>query len=813
MFLTRVCCQKPIASALALASLAAGAPAVSAQGDGAFLLEEIVVTAQKREQNLSDVPVAVTALSGDAIEAIGATNIENIQALVPSLSFGKGGTNRNSNLSLRGVGTISFSVGAEPSVSTIVDGVVMARAGQAFADLFDIERIEVLRGPQGTLFGKNASSGVVNIVTRGPNTEEFEASLEAGFFEDNEWRMKAIASGPLSDTVAYRVVGSVAEFDGFVKNNFNGEDIYGYDRQGFRGMLDINPSESVNIRLIGEYYETDDLCCAELIAFDDGSLQAQVFENGIVNPSGEQVGVGDIDGFKTDEVAINATQKTENETTGFSAHLDWDLGFATFTAIAGYREWDNTERQDIDDTQFGANERAGDALSIYAGAPVADSYDTVLVGLNTARDYGPQTWEQSSLELRLTSPGGERLDWQVGGFIWNSEVDRTFARYDALCVDDPGGVIGGVDISGLAPGSECPISNIVTPAAQADMTVEFDNWALFGQATYQFTEDLGLTFGARYTDDEVSYTHSRERVGDEYIDLLGNNNGNPNDDGGVFALQVDKPETRDTASETDFSVKTALHYDITDYLMGYVSYAQGYKGPAFNVFFNMRDPQNLPPIAAEESDAYEVGLKWQFDRAVLNLALFLQDYDDFQANSFILTAGAVTTNLTNAGEVRTQGIEFDFLAQATENLQFYGGITYANAEIQKFDCSIAIAAGEECSTRNGEDLPFAPKVKGSFSGDYTIPLDAMNIILNTGISFQSESFASQNENDAQRIPAYALVNTSLAFSWDDDAYRLTLYGNNLFDEDYPAAYNENGRVVRLARDSGLYFGVGFRANF
>ncbi len=761
-------------------------------------LEEIVVTAQKREENLAKVPVAVTVISGEALSARGTVTMENVQALIPSLSFGKGGTNRNSNLSLRGVGTISFSVGAEPSVSTVVDGVVMARSGQAFVDLYDIERIEVLRGPQGTLFGKNASSGVINIVSKGPE-KEFSTTADITYAEDQEIIARGMVTGAITDTVSARLNVFYGELDGFIRNAFNDDDIYGYERFGGRAIVDFEPNDRLKVRVIGDYSETDDKCCSEVIIRDDGSIQAQAF----------QQGGGVIAGFDTRTTASNALQLTENENYGASVQIDYDFDAFTVTSISAYREWKNVERQDIDDTPFGSTERDGDDPdNIGLG-----SVDGVLVGLPTARDWGPQKWKQWSQEIRLTSTGTGPLEWQVGGYIGSSSVDRTFARFDALCVNDPNGLIGGVDISGLANGSACPTSNIVLPSARADMTVDFDNYAAFGQATWNFTERTGITIGARVTRDKVVNTHMRERVGDEFIDILGNQDGNPNNDGGVFALQVDKPLTTGTAKNTDFSFKAALQHDFSDRLMGYFSFAQGYKGPAFNVFFNMVDPNNLPAINAETSDAFEGGFKWELDNAVVSIAVFRADYSNFQSNNFIITAGAVTTNLTNAGNVKTQGVEFEFVAQPTDQLAFYGGVTFADAEIKKFDCSLA-PDPSTCSERTGEDLQFAPKVKGSFTADYTIPAtEDLDFIFSSNLTFQSESFSAERENQNMRIPAYAIVNASISASFMDDRYRATLFVRNLFDQEYPAAFNEGGRVVRFARDVDRYFGGNVRVRF
>ena len=345
-------------------------------------------------------------------------------------------------------------------------------------------------------------------------------------------------------------------------------------------------------------------------------------------------------------------------------------------------------------------------------------------------------------------------------------MDRQFGRFDALCVNDPGGVIGGVDIGGLAATDACPATNIVLPSANSFQVVENDSVAIFGQTTYDFTDATSATLGLRFTDDENFYSHERFRVGDDYKDLLGNNNGNNNDDGGVFALAADKPLSSGTVDKQNVSGKISLQRDFDNGLYGFVSYATGYKGPAWNVFFNMDPVRDTIPRKEETSDAIEAGFKWQFDSALITATLFRQVYDNFQANNFILTAGAVTTNLTDAGEVTTEGLEFEFIARPTDEFSVFGGVTLANAEITDPNCRDVIGTSSEaaCLANVDSDLPFAPKVKGSVAAEYAMPASAWNgkVILNTNISFQSESYAAQFEPSAQQIDGYSLVNASVA---------------------------------------------------
>ena len=756
-------------------------------------LMSVVITAQKREEKLSEAPISVSVVTGSALSEQRLNNMEYIQGFAPSLSFGKGGTTRNSNLIMRGVGTVSFSVAAEPSVSTVVDGVVLARAGQAFADIYDVQRVEILRGPQGTLFGKNASAGLINIITGNPSDTP-ESTIDILLAQDNETRVQGMVSGPLWNKLSYRLAGFVNKFDGFVNNAHNDTRIYGVDRHGARLKLKYQPSEAFSTLLSLEHYQADDQCCAEVMVASDanGSLKADA----VLSAGGEILGPD------TRVTALDASHETIDKSDAITLQFDHQLNNMTFTSITALREWKNIESQDIDDSPLGPT--VGEQGSSGGSANNTD----------LARDLGPQTWQQISQEFRLTSDSQTPLEWQLGSFFWHSEVDRTYNRFDTLCIDDPAGDFGGVDFTaqGLGFGDACPASNIVTPSASAVMGVEFDNFALFGQATYSFAEDFGITLGGRYTWDDVSYHHARERIGDEYVDQLGNNNGDPNDDSiGVFALQVDKAETSDSVAETNFSTKLVLHHNDSNALMSYASYTQGYKAPAFNVFFNMKDPENLPPISAETSDAYEIGFKWLFKAATFNIAIFKAYYQGFQANSFILTGGAVTTNLTNAGDVSTEGVEIDFVVQPNARLRLNGGVTFANAQIDNFDCSVANAVNLDCSNRSGEDLQFSPKVKGFVATEYLIPRPWANIIIASSMSFQSEMYAGGSENQDTRIAGHTLVNMSLALSLHDDAYRATLFVNNLFDEAYYTF--KNGNIGRLARDGHLYTGVKLRARF
>jgi iron complex outermembrane receptor protein len=750
--------------------------------------ETITVTSQKRVENLNEVPVAVSVLREDQINSAFSANIEGLQALVPSVSFRKGNTTRNSAITIRGVGTISFSVAAEPSVSTVVDGVVLGRSGQAFVDLYDLERIEVLRGPQGTLFGKNASAGVINITTKRPS-DEFEGSFEATLFQDNEYRLKTSVSGPLNDKVSGSLTVLKSQFDGYIRNVYNNQTTSGYDKEGVRAMLDVEASDDTDILFIFENVSSNDNCCADLELTPSGRHNSEASPN--------STGIGDLD-KDLRSIDHDFETRTIDETTAFSVQVDKTIGDHEFTSITAYRSWNNTEFREGDFTST-----AGDAPQPVFGVPFQ------------LHDVGPQEWDQVSQEFRIASPVGNALDYQAGFFWWNQSSERNFTR-DASCQNNGGqfpAAIGSylTNTLGVADPTDTDIDQFIADeglsclsndivSATAYMETEFDNWALFADGKYHINDELRLLFGIRYTDDEVSYSHNRSS-NDEYSRT------------GVGVRSFDTDFDGST-SQTNTSAKLGAQFDLTDDSMVYATYSQGYKGPAFNVFYNMSDNDTLP-IDEETSDAYEIGYKYASRDLIFNAAIFRTEIDGFQANNPELLDGVFITRLTNAGSVITQGIEFDFMWQATEALTLTGGLSSVDAEVDEFRCPVGLAS---CDGRSGADLPFSPDLKYSVTGEYVWELDDMNVYFNTSYVFTDEIFAGAPGTTGETNPEallddYAILNASLAFSFSDDDYRISLIGKNLTDESYVTTYSGDNFRYQIPTDAERYFGVQLRVKF
>ena len=756
-------------AALAWAVFATPALAQDAAPEGDSGSAEIIVTAQKRSERLQDVPLAVTVLSGEKIAAQGGINLETAQTLIPTLNIQKSGTTLNQSLYMRGVGTATFSIAAEPSVSTVVDGVVYARAGEAFSDLVDIERIEILRGPQGTLFGKNASAGAINIITKRPG-DEFGGTAEASYFSKSEFRGRLALDVPLGESVRSRLTGFYGEYDGNIRNLATGNRVNGYKHYGLRGTVVVDISPATTLTVIADWRKANDDCCAQLIGTVGTGLAFQV----LPPPLDEN----------SRTVNQNLVTRTKEESWGISAQLDTEIGEHTLTSITAYRGWENTEIRD------------GDWL------PQA------YIGLNQLHDSGPQEAKTFSQELRIASPAGKFIDYVVGAYYSRARNDRVFTRSSIVCsaLVLPAPTVPTPCTSPLAAPSRTPVG--VSPHGAL-----FNNFAVFGNATLNLSESLRALAGLRYTIDKLSVYHSRTAT---RLDL--NGAGAPIATGGVnpsFGPFADKEKTN------NLSGRIGLQFDISKDVMSYATFTRGYKGPGFNIFFNL-GASGVLPVEAETSNAFEIGLKnTLFDgRATLNLAAFYTKFKNFQANNPDLAGGVVVSRFTNAGKVSTRGFEADLNAVLTDGLTFSAGLAYTDAKVDKFK---AVAGANPADIiPDGTPLLFAPKWKGTLGIDYRSTIsNGIDLFLGSQFSAQSKQLSIFSPVASLRalgtIEGYSLVNLSAGIGDSEDGWKLALQVRNLFDTAY-VAHKESGGPggsirYQIPRDADRYWGVTGKFNF
>ncbi len=781
--------QKSAASSLLVLAFTLATPAwAQAAAEEEAKNDEIIVTAQKREENLQDIPLAVSVIGGEAIANNGGITLENAQYLVPSLNFRKSGTSLNQALFLRGVGTINFSIAAEPSVAAVLDGVVLSRAGEGFTDLFDVERIEVLRGPQGTLFGKNASAGVVSIVTKRP-TADFGITAEASYFSENEYRGRVTVNLPLGENLRSRFTGFYGEYDGNISNLTTGNKVNGYKHYGLRGAIEADLGESIRFTLRGDWRKANDDCCAEIIGTTPSNAAALAL-------AGTNIG-----GEETRAIRQNLVTATKEESWGIALQADIELGNHTLTSITSYRGWDNLEIRD------------GDWL------------DRPYIGLNQLHDNGPQKSKTFSQELRISSPTGQLLEYVLGAYYSKADSDRTFARSVVTCSASTLAAI----VPGLTPCSTAAgVSTITQPFGSADFGSVFKNMSFFGQATLNLSDRIRLIGGLRYTNDKLSVDHIRRTV-------LSGPGIQPNFDAGVYnnGLIATLPATGFIAgasngipfatqtSNNNLSGKAAVQFDLSDDIMAYASYTRGYKGPAYNIFYNLTTV-GTGVIAPETVSAYEAGLKNSFldGDLIVNFAAYYAKYNNYQANNPDVVAGVRTTRLTNAGTVSTKGFELDFVARPSRSFTVTGGLAYNKARVVEF--KLPPGADATALIAPGTPLANAPEWKLALGANYEWETGGFaNVDFGMQIAMQSDQIYELSPNPLVRlgstVDGYATVDLAVALVDPADVWRVTFQVKNLFDESFASSIVSGGpggayRYI-IPREADRYFGVTARVNF
>jgi iron complex outermembrane receptor protein len=737
--------------------------------DSSEALEQVTVSATRRDEPLQRVPIAVSTVSGAQLERANRTGVSALAAEIPAVNFRTQASNKDTSLFIRGVGTISTSPGVESSVSTVIDGVVYGARGQATLDLLDLERVEVLRGPQGTLFGKNASAGVVSIVTR-PPSEQFSGYGDVSYYgAGDEIRVRSGISGPLSDSVRGTVTALYADYDGDVVNVFDGEHVNGYRHAGGRGKLELAASDALKITLTADYLHSNDnpplvVTSSTLIAYPTGVVTQNPAFAAALSPV--------VPNAANREINSDFNTHVEDDNWGLAGQADWNLGEFTLTSISAYRGWNNTQFQD------------GDRLSqIYQQFP-------------RSHDRGDLVFTQYSQELRLASPKGRFVDYVTGVYYFRGTDSEIYRRDVTRC--------SGSTSPSVVPG--------LTPcfAGSATFTSDFGearygaknlNYAAFGESTIHFADNFRGILGLRWTHDDVSFDHQRVSSATATNTVPGvrpsvSNSGSADEDG--------------------VSGRAGLQFDWTETVTSYVTVSRGYKGPAYNVYFNMQD-LDTPVLKPEESDAFEIGVKTSTfgNRLIANLAVFDTQYDNYQANYFDTVNGAVVTRLINAGEVSTRGAELDFSARPVRALTISGGLAYIHARIDRFNCPVGAAAS--CQV-NGKPLPYSPDWKGNVRALYEVPVSVRagwNLELGTDYVWQSETQYDIAQSPVAIQDAFGIWNASIGLSSQEAGWRGALIVKNITDESYAPFLSAGATYVNRSapRDDRRYFGVALRKDF
>jgi iron complex outermembrane recepter protein len=611
--------QKHASARTPLVAFAVGGMFTLASMPTLAVLEEVIVTAQKKEESLQTVAIAVSAFSGDIVENAGMLKIEDITRLTPGFSISTYNPVTPQPF-IRGIGSNVSDAGSDASVGVFVDEVYAGRAGGYSADMYDIERVEVLRGPQGTLYGRNVPGGAINIISKAP-TEELEGFIELTAGDYDLLGAKGAVSGPLSDTIRGRLAFSTRTRDGHIDNVVTGNELSDEDNVSFRGRLDFDPSDTFSLQLIGEYSD-DDLSGPAARNYE--GLSADLLLEGL--------GLGFLTPVEpptspdpyTVELVVDGYAKREME--GYSVKAEWELSSATLTSITGYRSNDYEFTDDL----------FGFAIPLL---------------LNSADESS----DQISQELRLSS-STDKLDWTLGLYFLQEDIDRL--EYWDLSYLDP---IFGLDQVGQ------------TAAIGYDQDNETTSYAVFGQLTYTLTETLDLTLGGRFSEDskDFSLVTSGTEIGFGFL--------SPDPETGLpTPFSASNKE-----SWNNFSPKASLEYTPSDELFFYGTYARGFKSGGYNGLAT-NSLEATTPFDEEQADSYEVGMKADFlDRmARLNAAVYYVDYTDLQV--FFTLPSGLGIVIDNAAEATIQGVELELFLSPIDGLDISASYAYLDTEIEEF---------------------------------------------------------------------------------------------------------------------------------
>lgn len=686
-------------------------------------LEEMVVTAQKREQSLQDVPVTVNALSRETLEAQGVDTLFEIADLVPGMVFSRA-PDDGLSLTLRGLGTPARTQSFDQSVALFLDGMFVGKGRMYSSSFFDVERLEVIKGTQSTLLGKNTSLGAISIVTRKPG-DEFGGDVKVSTeFENGGLGLDAGLDIPLSDTLAVRLATHYADQDGWVKNVVTGQDVPADEDLGVRATAVFTPTDEFDATLTYQH-STSERSGNGFQFIDNGG-----FFDGNAAALG-QLGETVLDDTKT---AIcpecpggESFHDTEVDSTALT--LNYSLGEHTITSVSSYATYD---LKFFDDFDFGA---AFDEVTFLLGSGEIEPYSTYF-----ERD---EDYDQFSQELRLTSPAGEQVEYLAGLFYfkddWNSSEQQNWSTPNF----PPDPAIQGELFNG-------PFTN--------NFSQETETISLFAQLTYNFSDRVRSTLGLRYTDESKDVVFERVQ-------------GTP----ATINNTLDNPPFAPTPLEfnDDFvNGNFNVQFDATENTMLYVSYGLGSKtgGFAESAQIVTADPSlsvddGGARVETETATTYEAGAKMSLagGAAELNVALFRTDVDDFQETSFVVTGGPPRFQTRNI-DARSEGIEIDGQWQITNDFRLTGGFTHADST--NVDANYTIAQ--------------APKVTGSLGFFLEKEIGDLFFTTNATARYRDDMFSQINNTFASD----SLTTFDLIFSLSnmDDTWKVSLVGTNITDE-------------------------------
>lgn len=709
-----------------------------------------VVGASHREEPNQRVPASVSVIEGDRLHD---ADLGALAQRVPGLMLSAPNP-RYAAIGIRGLGTSSANDGLDGSVAVFLDGVYLGRQGMTPLDFGDIERVEILRGPQATLYGKNATAGAINLTSRMPSfVNQGQGEIRIG--QDGLRHYRASVSGPLiDDELAGRLSVFEVSRDGDIDNRFNGERLNEQDRQGFRGQLLWMPNERFSARLIGDYARQDEsavLAASHLSSMTRQRAAFVGYQPLPASPFARRVEQNDVNRLQTLQRGL--TLQLDN-------YLDNDL---TLTSLSGYRDWSYDSRHDADS-----------------------------MPLSVARSAVQLDHHQFSQELRLAQSLGERFDYVLGVYYLQQrlqrDVDVAFGRdAAAFFLGDQKQVTD----RGITPGMVPP--SLLQGAEQHFRGgQDSDTQAVFGQFTWRPTERLAITPGLRYSRERKRGEITRRvsglaPLGADLVSQLGGKRLRDIALGGAYARS-------NRVAENNLSGQLAVSYQLSEALVGYARWSRGYKAGGINL--EVTGDAIAPVFDAERATAVEVGIKslWWDERASLDVAIYQTDVDDYQALSNSEPADELSPplrdSLINVGKVRLRGIEADGRLQLTSQIGWRLGLALSDARYRSFDNAPCPpeSDGVSCDL-SGKQLFNAPRWSLSTGIDYRRPLvSGLELFGAIDYAWRSGYYGVLERGEGSYQSAYGLTDLRLGVGRSDQGWAVELWARNLFDQDYASAF-------------------------
>ncbi len=766
--------------------------------DDSPALEEILVTAQKRVQSLRDVPISVNALNSEKIEDSGITSIERIADYIPSFNMTQTGI--GTNIAIRGISS-GVNQGFEQSAAQVIDGIHYGRAQLARAPFLDLERVEVLRGPQSIIFGKNSTAGAISITTAKPG-DEHEAKLTALYEpEHGEQDVRLVLSGPISDTVGGRLAILESSIDGFMENTTLERDESGDKNRVIRATLQWKPTDAWDITLKMEDGSFDsegrNVEAVKLINIPNSKGELSPYDQLLkLLTQGNNVYLLDT---AHDWKRQSNGDFSYNDTENITLNIEREVGELTLTSLTGYNAYTYDELCDCD----------------FTGAP----------GFNILSN---EEYDQLSQEFRITSPEDQTVSYIAGLFFQSSNLQF----HDDIQVPKDSFIA-----TALTRQLGATTANLLRGAStQRDFEQDTSLYAAFGQATWNITDSFRTILGARYTTEKKEADrHQYHATPSGTILPVGTPTTPYNGLWGIFNVEPYDP-IHGERDESSFTPLVTAQLDINGTDMLYASFTTGFKSGGFDVranshpdptvnnAFNVsRNDSTVPPTVTvkpiqgtfefedEEVINYEIGGKFVLadGAAELNVALFRSEFSDMQTSQF---DGGVSFNVTNAGEATVQGLEVDGRWAFTDNVLLRGGFAYIDFEYTDFKNSQCYFGQEDPDDDNicdatGQRREFTPELQGNTGIDYTINFsNGLKLVSTLDVIYSDDYLTTPSLDPKFEQDAYTKLNARIALSGNDDMWELALIGKNLTDESIVSYANGLPVATTLTSDtSSAYY--------